>query len=538
MRSSPHNAANVRLRSVHATLIDSGFPLSRRLAAIVVALAVLATPAWAQQDRIERLIRDADLGPATVAVHAVELGSGRDLVAIDHQRPMIPASNMKLLTTGAALTVLGPDFVYRTELILDGRTLIWRGSGDPALADHRMLEHSGNQVGVDGLLDAMADAIAATGIDRIDEIVIDDRVLDRQWIHPGWPGDQLDRHYSAAVSGLNLAGNVMAYFTTPASTGIGDPPRFHTEPQARWIQRSTDVTARTARSGGNRVWIRRDPELNRFTLGGSVQHPSGLRLRVAVHEPPLWAGRLLAERLTSAGLKVGDGSSPAPGVPGGVRLADPGEQLASGRVIAVVTTPLADVVTLCNRDSINLYAEAMLKRLAHDITGGPGSWTRGAAVVRMVIQQRLGHEHAARTIVDDGSGLSRSNRVTPATLTAWLADLARDPSLGELFIASLAVPGDGTLQRRFGDVELDNDVHAKSGSINGVRTLSGYVLDHATDQGIAFSVLVNDLPLTGSASTKARQLHEDIVEVLDDWLAESIDAARHAEASEPADLGG
>jgi len=511
---------------------------SRALGVLAAVLACTAS-ALAQQQRIEALIENADIGQATVGVHAIDLATGREIVSLHADRTFIPASNMKLLTTGAALAVLGPDFVFRTELIHAGGKLIWRGSGDPSLGDHRMLDQSDPSFGVDDLLDALARAVIDAGVTEVEEIVVDDRVFDRQWVHPGWPDDQLDRHYCAPVAGLNISGNVVAFFPAPARTGVGDPARLLVEPDASWIRRRTEVIARTVPTGGNEVWIRRDPEQNRFTLGGKVQRPSRARLRSAVHDPPLFAGRLLADRLEAAGVRVGP--TPEPGSvsehPAGVRLAGEREELPEGRTLAVVTTPLLDIVNLCNTDSINLYAEALIKRTAHEAFGDAASWRRAAAVVRMVLQQRLGHEHAARTIISDGSGLSRDNAVAPSTLTALLRDLHDDDALRAPFVDSLASPGVGTLRRRFRGVDLRHAVRAKSGSINGVRTLSGYVLDAPSGAGFAFSVLVNDLPLSGPASMNARRLHEQIVAVLDERLASHLRDQRHAEAAEPTTPG-
>jgi D-alanyl-D-alanine carboxypeptidase/D-alanyl-D-alanine-endopeptidase (penicillin-binding protein 4) len=176
----------------------------------------------------------------------------------------------------------------------------------------------------------------------------------------------------------------------------------------------------------------------------------------------------------------------------------------------IVATPMTTVVTRCNTNSHNLYAEALLKRVAAEVTGEPGSWEAGGAAVRRVVHDRLGSQLLHGLIVSDGSGLSRENRVTAAMLTAWLGSMRRDERLADVYVNSLAVAGEsGTLRRRFGGIDLHGaEVRAKSGFINGVSCLSGYVI--APDgRCLCFSVLANDLNKPG-AVTLAKRLQERV----------------------------
>jgi D-alanyl-D-alanine carboxypeptidase/D-alanyl-D-alanine-endopeptidase (penicillin-binding protein 4) len=201
-----------------------------------------------------------------------------------------------------------------------------------------------------------------------------------------------------------------------------------------------------------------------------------------------------------------------------VRLVQPGEAFA-GRTVAVVETSIEDVLGRCNGDSQNLYAEAMIKRIGHEVTKEPGSWTNGSSIIRMTLGQNLGADAAAGTVIADGSGMSRDDRVAPHTLTRWLDRLQRDATLGPIFIQSLATPEHReSLKRRFHDVRLSCDLHAKTGTIDGVRCLSGYLIDPTTNHRVAFSVMVNDLK-EGEQALNALQFHEDVVALADKWLA-------------------
>lgn len=505
-------------------------PSAATLTALVVAL--LLVPGRALGDarltsRIEALIAGrADLAGATMGIHVREVRSGETLY--DHRGavPMIPASNMKLLTTGAAAAVLGEDMVFPTRLRVSDGMLVVEGSGDPGFGDPALLELNTPPTSVDGLLNQLADAVGTAG-SRIESVVVDDRIFDRQMVHPSWPPDQLNRWYCAEVSGLNLNTNCLTFVFRASDPQV--PPQYSVEPSVRpgsaWLNvlnRSRAVT-----TGRNTVWIARPQPDNRLQVLGDVRVGEPASVDVAVHDPQLFAGYVLAERLAERRLLVGE-----PG-PQTVRMAAIGEALPAGRTVAEVRTALSDILRRANADSQNLYTEALIKRIGHEVTGEPGSWKNGAAVVRLLLSDRLGAEHAAATTIEDGSGMSRLNTVPAATMTAWLASLFRDDAVRNMMLESMPSVGEGTLRDRFADVKLTNDLRAKSGSINGVRCLSGYVIsDVNPDRAIAFSILINDV--AGPAQRPARALHEAIGTTIDKWLTES-DAARGVRA--PA-LGG
>jgi D-alanyl-D-alanine carboxypeptidase/D-alanyl-D-alanine-endopeptidase (penicillin-binding protein 4) len=487
---------------------------ARRLAAVPLSLA-LAGAAFAQprslNDEVTRAVNATKLGSTQLGISLIDLETGDELADMHADVPLTPASNMKLLTTGAAVFVLGPDFTFKTELIRDGDRIIVRGSGDPALGDPLVLEDSKPKLTVADVMNALAGAVAKSGLTEVREVIIDDRVFDRELVHPSWPVTQLDRPYCAQVSGLNFHANVVSFFPGPSAQGPGTPPIFSTEPESPWLR--VEVRARTVVDGKNTAWITREAGEDRFALRGDVRFQTQQPIDITLQDPSSFFGRLMAHHLNKAGVKVAQGQSGA-----NVRLALAEEQLTGGRTLAVVFTPLADVLHRCNADSENLYAEALLKRLGNAVTKDSGSWTNGAAVMRMVIGQKLGPRYAAATTISDGSGLSRGNQVSPATLTKWLGELAKDSKTCDIFTESLAKPGSGTLRNRFKDGKLKNEVWAKSGYIDGVRCLSGYVLNPSTGRRVAFSVMVNEIK-NDEQTRDALKLHEAVVKIADQWLA-------------------
>ncbi|MCA9287797.1 MAG: D-alanyl-D-alanine carboxypeptidase/D-alanyl-D-alanine-endopeptidase [Phycisphaerales bacterium] len=498
----------------------------RRILVPAVLILLLAPASLAQElsGRIVSLIRQAELGPdAVVGVSVVDCRSGQTVAEYHANDALQPASNQKLLTTGAALAILGPDFAFRTRVVQSGRDVVLIGDGDPALGDAEVLARMDPPMTVDDMLDALAGAIRDARIEGLDEIVVDDRVFDREAVHEGWPTDQLDRHYSAGVAGLNFHANVLAFYPAPGAGGPGSVASCEITPRVSWMPITIDAVT-VERGRQHRYGVQRDLTQNRFRVYGQVSASTQVAARVAVHEPSTFLGRLLAFRLDEMGVTPG-GARRTEDVLRQVRLAGDLEQFPVERTLAVVSTPLTDVVRRCNVDSVNLYAEALIKRIGHELTGGPGTWTSGAAAMRMLISERLGAEAAASTIISDGSGFSRGNLVEPAVLTAWMRSISNDPEFGDEFAASLPRIGEGTLESRFQRTPTGNLVTGKSGTITGVRCLSGFVTNEATGRRIAYSIMVNGLREGTDGPGNALRLHERIVGEIDSWLTRRVEAA-------------
>lgn len=484
--------------------VRSGFVM------MALALLALAPDAAAQslERKIQSALNSARLGTARVAVSVYDVDQKRELAAINAdgasaERSFIPASNLKLLTSGAALATLGADFEFLTTLIQDGDTLVIRGMGDPGLADPELLAQMGADLNT--LLDRLVAMARQSGAKGIREIVLDDRVFDRELVHPDWPRDQLHLAYCAPVSGLNFHANVLNVYVQPARS----------QPEAPWIT----VKRVTRKVDKGNTELRLDRERDgpfSFKLSGAIRYAPDFPVQVTVRDSATIFGRLIADRLIRDGLT-------APGLTVDtltIRLAAPDERTGDGpgaRTLAVVRTPIATVLERCNVDSDNLYAESLLKIAGHKATGQPGSWANGVAVVRMQVRDRLGSEYASRLIMSDGSGLSRNNRVTAGMLTRWLASLASDPELGPVFVESLPTVGEGTLKKRFKGTKLHCEVRGKSGYIRQVRTLSGLVTEPLTGRRVAYSVLINDIP--PDADKQSKDFHETVVTLIDDHLA-------------------
>jgi len=472
-------------------------------------------------DRLtERIINRTNLGGGAVGVYIADLDSGQELASYQGSTVMVPASNMKILTSGAALFVLGNDFTFRTELIIDDSTtpptLIIKGDGDPALGDPAIFIGEKPGVTLDTLFDQIGDALSGAGITEIGKIIIDDRVLDRNYTHPCWPKAQLNRWYCAQVGGLNFHTNVINVYTTPSNSG--GAPIVKLQPDAFWVD--LQIKARSNLTKRNSAWVARPKLSNEFTLFGNVG--SKAEIPVSINSPPMFAGELLASELEKRGITIGDENKSPRSF---VSLISSSDRYVTSRTVAVITTPLSDVLERTNKDSYNLYAEALIKRIGNEITSDPGSWENGATVIRMLLSEKIGPGAAESTIIEDGSGMCRENRVSPKTFVKWIRVLGRSDHW-EMFRDSLATPGSGTLRKRFlDDDELESSLYAKSGYLTGMYALSGVLVHPRSRQRVAFSILLNDVK-PGESSQNAKPMIDSLVEEIDDWMKQKAGSPR------------
>ena len=477
---------------------------------VMVGILGLGAPAalgQSLQNRVEQLLTDPKLGDSRTGVAVLDPQSGVMLAQYNADEQFIPASNMKLLTSGSAVSFLGPEFSFRTELSFDagandgaGR-IVLTGSGDPALADPKLLEAMKMQV--EDIVGGWVSALQGAGLKPGAELVVDDRIFDREWVHPTWPVQQLNRRYCAEVAGVNFHTNVLTIYTDPQQEG--SPPLLRTQPVAPWM--SVKNKARSVKKGNHTAWASREHGANAITLFGDVRWATD-PVDVTLSDNPSFVGELLADRLSAAGL-----------APASVRLAESNENLSGGRVVHVVRTDLDTVLKRCNSDSNNLYAESLIKRMGADMTHQPGSWSNGAALVRMVLLERLGPKAGQSIMVADGSGMSRENRVTPRMIALWLESLIEDARTSKMFYESLPLAAEeGTLKKRFGAGSLKNEVRAKTGYLTGVSAISGYVTNPNTGKRVIFSVITNDKPNRVPVRS-VRSTEEKIVEIIDQWLS-------------------
>ena len=477
-------------------------PLPRIVCCLFLLLAPRAASADLARD-VDALLADRLLRKAAVGVEIVRLG-GRPaddaaLYRRDPQAPLIPASNLKLLTTAAALHKVGPGFKFRTSFLAGESDVAVVGAGDPSFGDAEFLRPVDWDVTT--VFENWAAQLARRQITSVRDVIVDDSVFDEEFLHPNWPADQIHKRYVAEVGGLNLNANVLDFGVRPGA--FGDVATYVTNPDTLYAAvRNTCVTG-----NDNAIWLSREAGTNQVILRGETPaRASQVNVAVTVHDPSMYGATVFAEVLRRKGITVTGVVRRDRGLQAARRAGGPGAD--RWRVLAIHETPLATVLDRANKDSVNVYAESLCKRLGHETTGQPGSWANGTAALGEFLKS-LGVPEAEFKL-DDGCGLSKQNAISAAAVNRILTHSFHGPHR-ELFRDSLAVAGvDGTMQDRFRGSDLKGRVFAKSGYVNNVRALSGY-LQTRDGQWYAFSILMNRVP----ESPEIKVIQEKIVKAID-----------------------
>jgi D-alanyl-D-alanine carboxypeptidase/D-alanyl-D-alanine-endopeptidase (penicillin-binding protein 4) len=403
------------------------------------------------------------------SIHIVEPRSGTVLYSHNARKPLLPASNMKIVTTAAALHYLGPDFEYRTKVGRQNGALVVIGSGDPLLGDQSTDNRYGRPAG--WIFERIVQALRTQGISEVNDVIVDTTVFDEERVHPSWHPRDYNKWYACEICGLNYNDN---YIEVSASN-LGDRVALSVEPQTGFIQIVNEVEPVT--DGDSAIGANRTLQPNKIIVFGRCRNREG-PFKVAIEQPAAFFGYVLAEHVVRAGIAAR-----------GRLIEGPVRTDGDFQLLVEFTTPIADCLRRANTDSIGLVVEALLKTI--DARSRPdgknGSWAGGRERIARYLSD-LGVP-AEEFAIDDGSGLSRGNRLTTHAISRILLDLFRGRNW-ELFQGSLAVGGeDGTIDKHFVETRYRGKIHAKTGYISGVRALSGVCL---TDSGpYLFSILSN-----------------------------------------------
>jgi D-alanyl-D-alanine carboxypeptidase/D-alanyl-D-alanine-endopeptidase (penicillin-binding protein 4) len=459
--------------------------------AAALALWFLAAPArgaelpTALSTALDDLTLNGPLAEARVGVCVVSLDTGATLYARGADLLLNPASNVKLFTAAAALARLGPEYRFDTEVSTDAasaglpggvaRTLYLRGKGDPSLVTERV--------------HALAADLLHLGLRRVGDLTLDDGWFDAVRIGPGFDQEGGDKAYLAPAGALSLNFNTVAVHVGPGERA-GAPGRVELEPDSAYfeiVNRTTTVGPRAAR----RLVISSTPlpgGRQRVVVEGRL--PSRGRTSATwrrIDDPPRYLGETLRRVLELHGVKV----------TGRVRL---GPVPADARLLHVAESEsLGEVVRRLQKTSNNFIAEQLVKAMGAAAAGPPGTWASGVGAVEGFLAE-AGIPRGAY-VMKNGSGLNDANRFSARQTVQLLAAMWRRFPVSAEFLAALPVAGrDGTIRTRMEGTDAVGQVRAKTGTLDGVVALSGYV-ETAAHEHLAFAVLVNDHGGRGGAVT-------------------------------------
>ncbi|MBS1903910.1 MAG: D-alanyl-D-alanine carboxypeptidase/D-alanyl-D-alanine-endopeptidase [Bacteroidetes bacterium] len=454
-----------------------------------------------QRDLVSTLA-DPKYSNAQIGIDVRSLQTGERLFNLDAEKNLLPASNLKLVTTAAALHLLGPDFRYSTQVVTGGKLvrrvlkgdIIIRGSGDPTLGSPSMFTGSYPTA----VLDEWADSLEALGIEKIDGSIVGDASYFTSDQYPlGWTLEDIPYYYATQSSGLSFADNAVSVTVSPGIRG-GAKPVYEITPESQYFEvNDLAVTRDVPRKQGdsavapsNSITITRESGENTISIQGSIDRGSpAVNEQLSVEDPPLYIATVFREILASHGITV-TGSA--------MSAADLDERInynATRILINHLSPPLTEIVRVVNKKSHNQFAEQLMRTIGKE-TLGKGDWRTGAEAVKRYLN--FAGIEPDRIALYDGSGLSRMDLVSAADIVNLLRYVAADQKIYPAFDSSLPVMGvDGTLSSRLHDSRAMGNVHAKTGSLTGARSLSGY-LRTKDDEPIAFSILVNNYTCSGA----------------------------------------
>lgn len=424
---------------------------------------LLAIPAGAAglPSPVSQSLRESGIPLDAVGIFVQQVDKSRPAISLNTAKPMNPASTMKLLTTYAGLELLGPAYTWKTEFyatgeikdgVLDG-DLILKGHGDPALTLERFQE--------------LLRALKNTGLREIRG----DLVLDNHWFNlpehdPGAFDGEPWRAYNAAPDALLVNFRATQFtFRGDAATGkvlIAADPAL---PQLRIVNqielRQVPCADWKDRLGQQ---VQKTGDIVTVTFTGNFSLACGEKnLELSVLDNATYVHALFRQLWQENGGTLR----------GGFRQ---GETPATAKRLASINSPpLADVIRLVNKFSNNVMARQILLTIGAEKQGEPGNVDKGISSIRAWLEEKkLDFPELA---LENGAGLSRQERISAQHLGELLLAAWESPVMPELMSSLPITAVDGTLEKRLKNSEVAGQAHLKTGSLDGVRAMAGYLLD-------------------------------------------------------------
>ncbi|AUH73831.1 D-alanyl-D-alanine carboxypeptidase/D-alanyl-D-alanine-endopeptidase [Legionella sainthelensi] len=434
------------------------------------------------QNEVDKLINQINPNVNLGAV-VVDLTSGETLYRRNAGRLYIPASNMKLFSEAAALMVLGPDYHFKNQLsvgagkiqqgILQGNVYL-QLSGDPSFSRHDLKK--------------LLSSLKELNINTIQgNLYIDSNVAGVNPYPPGWLTSDLAYSYGAPNAPVMLDANRLTVTVNPGAR-TGDPAVVEVDDGGGKISLNNQATTK-AKAQGCGVGFSLDKE-NHLTVRGCVGVGQwAVQQRMAIKNPLMYAQAMIQSQLAKEHIQLN----------GQVQLGKtPGNSLL---IATQYSKPVSELMADTLKPSDNLYADSLYLHAAAKLNGSPVNWQSAQPIIKNFLQSQTGIDFT-NAILTDGSGLSRYSLVTPEQTISLLKFLYQRFPLSYEYIAALPISGrDGTLQKRFHIPSQQGFVRAKTGTMVGINSLSGY-LYAANGHTLAFALYVNRQP--GKASGPGR----------------------------------
>ena len=433
-------------------------------------------PVEALRYDINHVLSDSIFVQARTSIKIISLDRHEVLYERDSKLLTRPASNMKLVTSASALGVLGKDYTFKTPVLVEQSPV------DSSVAGNLYIKGLGNPDLVTADLDSLAELVRAAGVRKINgSVCADVSFFDDSYWGYGWNWDDEPSSYAAFITPLAVNDNCVVVSVSPGNAP-GDSVHVSIDPPTSYV-----TVLNKAKTVGDSV---RHPLVvtrlfkehsNTILVDGEIRTSANpVENTLSVWKPELYAATLFSEALQRKGISVGKAASVEPAPIG-------------SREIVSISHRIDTTIVNMNKISDNLSAEILLKTLGTTAAGAPGSAEGGTFVVHRFLSS-LGIDTTRFNIVD-GSGLSYHDLLTTEMLCQLLEGMSKQKEIFPLYLRSLPIAGiDGTLQNRMKRTAAQGNLRAKTGSISGVSSLSGYVRTQDGEM-LAFSMTMQNFIL-------------------------------------------
>lgn len=450
-----------------------------KLLSISLLLIVSASLSSGQKSALEAALADTALTGTSWSICIADAKTGETVFEYDAERNLAPASVTKLFPSAAALTLIGHDYCFKTEVLMSGEfnrrkgilegDIIIQGGGDPCLGSPYFSDHYGD------VIDSWVTALREAGVVHVKgRVAASESIYDYNPVPGGWSWADLGNYYGAGVYDINFNDNVYNIYVTGYNEGTPA-----TIDSVSLFGRGMHIKNYLTSSGtSDRGYVYNAPYSNDAWISGSVPADRSITLRASMPDPPGIIVRHLTERLRAAGIKVD-------GTPSDQRIDIRGLDITP--VVTTLSPPLSEIVKVTNHESVNLYADQLRKHLGYHLLES-GTFAAGTEVIKSFLDS-AGCE-PDRALMLDGSGLSPNNGIS-ARLTACLLVYMHTSSDSSYFISSLPAAGEsGTMKNFFRSDLFKGRVVAKTGSLSGVRAFGGYAITQS-GKTMAFTMIAN-----------------------------------------------
>ena len=470
----------------------------------IFSFLISVLSSFAQTDfktELQKHLQQPEYKNATVGIQIMDLESEKPLFELNADKLMIPASTLKILTSATALEILGADYHFQTKIGYTGDLLktnelkgdlVVLGGGDPTLGSEyfNQLEWCRDFVKI------WVQKIKSAGIYKITgDIILDGSVYDSEKIPSTWIWGDIGNYYGAGASALTCYDNLFR-ITFKSPKEVGEKTEIvSVTPKIEGLEIVNEVVS----SDDNRdlAYVFGSPLDKKRVIRGTIpKDRKAFTIKAAVHHPEELLAEALMNQLAKEGIFIS----------GQIKFENVDKKQL--QIITFQESPkLEDIIKVLNHESINLFAEHMVLQIAAENTG-LGNRENGIQLIREFWHSKGIDTH--NLFMEDGSGLSHFNAISPAQINSILIFMERKSENREAFLNSLPSAGNGTIKSFSADSFPQNTLKAKSGSMTRVRCYSGY-LQLDSGKRVAFSIMFNHF--SGSSSKLINEIENLLLSI-------------------------